>query len=146
MLGRSVCLVLFLMIAGACQDQRSENYVKLQSIKTENWTEFSRTLSIKDRLALYDELYHNSGFPRNVMMADSFTGDAEHVLDTVLSAIKDSATFDEYIPIVYALGRGENWSVCDPKNLKKIQTAALRASISVGRGRAIAFGDCRLFE
>lgn len=143
---RSGNIALVVLAASSCvEPQHSDAFAHLNLLPRSEWVQFAGALPLEERLDLYDEVYRNSGHPKETSLADAFAKGGAQVLREVLLRITSKRDFDEYLRILYVLDQAD-WSVCERPAIGEIRSVARRVGIELSNGRMINFGRCHLYD
>lgn len=143
---RNVFALAGAIVIAACSAQKSPEYQRMSQLPREEWVQFAAQLPIERRFALYSEVYEASGHPKDSLLADSFTGTGQKGFDTALQRITSRENFFEFLPVIYAVGRGKDFNVCSEPARKRVQAAAERFQVEKSLAESIDFGKCRLYS
>lgn len=142
MLRATATLVMAAALCG-CVDQRSATLTELQKLPFPERVPFARSLSLPERLALYDEVYDTSGHPKDRYLSVAFEGTGEAGFRAVEAKLKSPDDFSRYTGILYAIDRS-GFDLCAEQPLTALKAAAFRAGMENYRLSMIDLGPCEL--
>jgi hypothetical protein len=141
MLNAAKVLLILSLLAG-CAPHESPWYDDLAKRTRSDWVDFARGLSLAERFTLYSDVYNRSGHPPDTILADAFSGEGRDAFDIALMRMRSERTFFKYLPILFAIHRGDGVDLCSPTTHAEVIQIMIELDVDSGAAKVMKIDSC----